>query len=47
MEIIKRHLFWCKSCGFEYSGPDEEPCPCSFCGTVNECCCVEEIEVGE
>lgn len=41
---MKRFLFYCNKCGFEYSGGSEEPCSCSFCGTVNDCCYVEEIE---
>ena len=41
---MKRFLFYCNNCGFEYSGGSEEPCSCSFCGTVNECEYVEEIE---
>lgn len=47
MKIIKRFLFYCVKCGFEYSGPSEEPCSCSFCGTVNSSCYVDEIEVEE
>lgn len=47
MKIIKRHLFYCNSCGFEYSGPDKEPCSCSFCGAVNELCYVDEMAVEE
>lgn len=43
-EKMKRFLFYCNNCGFEYSGPDAEPCSCSLCGTVNDCCYVEEIE---
>ena len=41
---MKRFLFYCNKCGFEYSGGSEEPCSCSLCGTVNDCCYVEEIE---
>ena len=41
---MKRFLFYCAKCDFEYSGGNEEPCPCSLCGTVNDCCYVEEIE---
>lgn len=40
---MKRFLFYCSHCGFEYSGPNAEPCSCSFCGAINECYCVEEI----
>lgn len=40
---IKRFWFYCKNCGFEYSGESAEPCSCSLCGTVNDCCYVEEI----
>lgn len=47
MKIIKRYLFCCAKCDFEYSGPSEEPCSCSFCGTVNSYCYVDEIEVEE
>jgi hypothetical protein len=39
---MKRFLFYCKKCGFEYSGASEEPCSCSLCGTMNECSEVEE-----
>ena len=43
LEKSKRFLFYCKNCGFEYSGGSAEPCSCSLCGTVNDCCYVEEI----
>lgn len=41
---MKRFLFYCAKCDFEYSGGSEKPCSCSFCGTVNDCCYVEKIE---
>ena len=37
---MKKILFYCAKCDFEYSGGSEEPC--SLCGTVNECCYVRE-----
>lgn len=40
---MKRFLFVCSKCGFEYGTNSEEPCKCSFCGTVNECYTSEEI----
>lgn len=39
---MKRFIFYCKQCGFEYSGPNENPLACSYCGTVNDLNCVEE-----
>lgn len=47
MKTIKRYLFYCNSCGFEYGSPSKEPCSCSLCGAVNECCYVDEVEVEE
>ena len=44
---MKRFLFYCKNCDFEYSGGSEEPCPCSFCGTMNECCGTEEVHFAD
>ena len=46
LEEMKRYLFYCNNCGFEYSGADEEPCPCSLCGTINNCCSIEHIIEG-
>ena len=44
---MKRFLFYCKNCDFIYSGESEEPCPCSFCGTMNECCGTEEVHFAD
>lgn len=38
---MKRFIFICKQCGFEYSGPNENPISCSYCGTVNDVAYVE------
>ncbi len=42
---MKRFIFYCKQCGFEYSGPNENPLACSYCGTVNDLNCVEEYGI--
>lgn len=47
MKIIKRYMFYCIKCSFYYSGPDEEPCSCAFCGTVNDCCDIYEDKIEE
>ena len=49
LQSTKRYLFYCNSCGFEYSSSSEEHCSCSFCGTVNNNCYINKIneEYGE
>lgn len=38
---MKRFIYICKKCGFEYGGPDGTPLSCSNCGTVNDLAYVE------
>lgn len=38
---MKRFIYICKKCGFEYGGPDGTPLSCSYCGTVNDLAYVE------
>ena len=33
---MKRFIYICKKCGFEYGGPNGTPLSCSYCGTVND-----------
>lgn len=38
---MKRFIYICKKCGFEYGGPNGTPLSCSYCGTVNDLTYVE------
>lgn len=38
---MKRFIYICKKCGFEYGGPNENPLSCLYCGTVNDVAYVE------
>lgn len=42
---MKRYIYICKKCGFEYGGPDGTPLSCSYCGTVNDLAYAEGDEI--